>query len=110
VAPDDRSRGAELYQQICAACHMPDGNGVSSMQPALVGSAVVAGDPATLIRVILQGPAQVLPANRPKYAVQMPPFAAAFNDADIAETLTFIRRVFGKGASPITAEQVKAQR
>ena len=110
VAPDDRSRGAQLYQQICAACHMPDGNGVSGMQPPLLGSAVVAGDPATLIRVVLQGPGQVLPADRPKYANQMPPFASALNDADIAEILTFSRRVFGKGASSITAAQVAAQR
>jgi glucose/arabinose dehydrogenase/mono/diheme cytochrome c family protein len=110
VAPDDRSRGAELYQQICAACHMPDGNGVSGMQPPLVGSAVVAGDPVTLIRTVLHGPAQVLPANRPKYANQMPPFAAALNDLDTAEILTFARRVFGKGASPVTAAQVAAER
>jgi len=110
VPPDDRSRGAQLYQQICAACHMPDGNGVSGMQPPLVGSAVVAGDPATLIRVVLHGPAQVLPANRPKYANQMPPFAAALNDADTADILTFARRVFGEGAAAVTAAQVAAER
>jgi mono/diheme cytochrome c family protein len=106
----DKSRGSELYQQICAACHMPDGRGVPAMQAPLVGSAVVAGDPTRLIKVILNGPAQVLPADRPKYQVQMPPFAAAFSDADIAETLTFVRRAFGNGASPITAAQVKAAR
>jgi glucose/arabinose dehydrogenase/cytochrome c553 len=110
TAPDDKSRGAQLYQQICAACHMPDGNGVSGMQPPLVGSTIVSGDPTTLIRAVLHGPANALPANRPKYANQMPPFAAALNDADIAEILTFSRRVFGKGASPVTAAQVKAQR
>jgi mono/diheme cytochrome c family protein len=110
VAPDDPSRGAQLYQQICAACHMPDGNGVPGMQPSLAASSVVSGDPGTLIRAVLLGPAQVLPATRTKYAVQMPPFAAAMNDADLAETLTFVRRAFGKGASPITATQVAATR
>jgi glucose/arabinose dehydrogenase/cytochrome c553 len=110
AAADDRSRGAQLYQQTCAACHMPDGTGVSGMQAPLRGSAVVAGDPDRLIRVVLQGPAQVLPADRPKYAVQMPPFASALNDADIAEVLTFARRTFGNGAPAITAAQVAAQR
>jgi glucose/arabinose dehydrogenase len=110
AAPNDGSRGAQLYQQTCAACHMPDGSGVSGMQPPLVGSAVVAGDPLRLIRVLLEGPAQVLPADRPKYAVQMPPFASALNDADAAEVLSFARRAFGKGASAITAAQVAAQR
>jgi glucose/arabinose dehydrogenase/cytochrome c553 len=110
AAPDDRSRGAQLYQQICAACHMPDGNGVSGMQPPLVGSAVVAGDPATLIRTILNGPAQALPADRPKYSNQMPPFAATLNDGDTAEILTFVRAAFGKGASPVTPAQVAGER
>jgi len=103
---DDGSRGAKLYQQICAACHMPDGTGVSGMQPPLVGSSVVAGDPATLIRAVLRGPASVLPANRPKYANAMPPFAAAMNDADMADTLTFVRKAFGKGAPAVTARDV----
>jgi glucose/arabinose dehydrogenase len=106
----DGSRGAQLYQQICAACHMPDGKGVAGMQAPLVGSAVVSGDPATLIRVLLQGPAQVLPANRTKYQVQMPPFASAFSDVDLADTLTFVRKAFGNGASAITPAHVKAQR
>ncbi len=110
TATNDGSRGAQLYQQVCAACHMPDGTGVAGLQAPLAGSSVVAGDPATLIKVVLQGPAQVLPANRAKYAVQMPPFAAAFSDVDIADTLTFVRRAFGKGASAVTAAQVKAQR
>jgi glucose/arabinose dehydrogenase/mono/diheme cytochrome c family protein len=109
-APDDRSRGAQLYQQICAACHMPDGRGVPGMQPSLVTSAVVSGDATTLVRAVLHGPAQVLPADRVKYAVQMPPFAAAMNDADLAETLTFVRRAFGRNASPIAAAAVAAQR
>lgn len=110
VAANDSSRGAQLYQRTCAACHMPDGSGVSGMQPPLMGSAVVAGNPARLIRVVLHGPAQVLPADRPKYAVQMPPFAAVLNDAEVAEVVSFARRVFGKEAAPVTAAQVAAQR
>jgi glucose/arabinose dehydrogenase len=103
---DDGSRGAKLYQQICAACHMPDGTGVSGMQPPLAGSAVVAGDPAMLIRAVLHGPASVLPASRPKYTNLMPPFAAAMNDADLADTLTFVRKMFGNRASAITQGEV----
>jgi len=110
AAANDSSHGGQLYQQLCAVCHMPDGNGVSSMQPPLVGSAVISGDPSTLIRVVLSGPAQVLPADRAKYANQMPGFANALKDAEIADILTFTRRMFGKGASAITAAQVAAQR
>jgi hypothetical protein len=63
-----------------------------------------------LIKVVLNGPAQVLPADRPKYQVVMPPFAAAFSDQDIADTLTFVRRAFGNGAAAITTAHVKSQR
>jgi len=110
AAPDDKSRGAQLYQQICATCHMPDGNGVPDMQPPLAGSAVVMGDSGILIRTVLNGPAQTLPADRPKYSNLMPPFAATLNDADIAEILTYVRAVFGNRASPVTAAQVAAER
>ena len=110
AAPDDKSRGAQLYQQTCAACHMPDGSGVPGMHPSLAASSVVSGDPATLIRVVLHGPAKALPPNRPRYATVMPPFGTAFNDADIAETLTFVRRAFGKGAPAITPAQVTKER
>jgi glucose/arabinose dehydrogenase/cytochrome c5 len=108
-AANDGSRGAEMYGQVCVACHMPDGKGVPGMQAPLVGSAIVAGEPATLIRVMLKGPADVLPANRPKYGVVMPPFAT-YSDADLAAVLTYVRRTFGNNASAVTADHVKAQR
>ena len=41
---------------------------------------------------------------------EMPPFAAAMNDADLADTLTFVRKVFGKGASAVTASDIARQR
>ena len=105
----DSSRGAEIYQQVCVACHMPDGRGVPGMHAPLVGSPVVAGDAATMIKVLLKGPADVLPANRQKYGVVMPPFAT-YSDADLAAVATYVRSTFGKGASAVTADQVKAQR
>ncbi len=107
--PADDSRGAKVYAQACAACHMADGRGVPNMHPPLVGSAVVAGDPATLVRVLLKGPAAALPAGRPAYSNPMPPFAA-FSDDDLAAVLTYLRATFGKGASAITPASVAAQR
>lgn len=107
---DDRSPGRQLYLQSCSVCHMPDGNGVAGLQPPLTGSTVVAGDPATLIRVVLRGPGEVLPADRPKYSNQMPPFGVVLSDDNIATVLTHVRSQFGKGASDITAEQVRAER
>ena len=57
-----------------------------------------------VIRVVLRGPAAVLPAGKTS-ANQMPPFAY-LSDQDVAAALTYVRREFGKGAGPVTPAQV----
>ena len=99
----------KIFSLVCAACHMADGRGVPSMQPPLAGSAVVAGAPDRLINVLLRGPAAVLPADRAKYSSAMPPFNL-LSDADLAGVLSYVRTRFAPGLSPITPEQVAAQR
>ena len=79
------------------------------MQPALLGSAVVKGDPDQLIRVVLRGPAAVLPAGRPKYENIMPAFTI-LSDEQIAALLTHLRQTYGAGAGAITPAQVATQR
>jgi len=103
------SDGAKIYAQNCATCHMADGSGVPNLQPALAGSPVVAGDPARLIRVILLGPAKVLPADREPYSNTMPPFTQ-LADGEISALLAYIRHQFAANAPAITADQVAAQR
>jgi mono/diheme cytochrome c family protein len=102
-------RGRALYNQACASCHMPDGSGVAEQQPALAGSAVVAGPPARLIRLLLHGAADALPENRQKYWSQMPTFET-LTDVQIADVLTFVRTSFGNKASAVTAAQAAAER
>lgn len=102
-------RGKTTYDQICAACHMPDGSGAGQMQPALVGNAVLKGDVSLLINVVLRGPAAVLPPDRAKYNNIMPALSV-LTDQQIADVLSYTRQRFGEGASAITAEQVAAQR
>jgi mono/diheme cytochrome c family protein len=106
----EASQGAILYKQTCATCHMADGSGVPNLQPALDGgNRVVVGKPATLIALMLEGPAVALPADREKYANQMPSFEA-LTDEEIAAVLTYVRTSFGNKATPITAKQVTAAR
>ena len=101
--------GGKIYRQVCAACHMPDGGGVPNMQPALAGSAVVAGDSTRLIKVLLRGPAAVLPPDRPKFSNVMPPFAF-LNDDDLASIINYLRNNFAPGAGQVTSAQIAAQR
>ena len=104
-------QGEAIYKSTCATCHMADGSGVPNLQPSLVDSAVVRGDPARLLRVILHGPAAVLPANRPKYANIMPPNAALLDDRQAADVATYVRAAFaGETGGPVQPPQVRALR
>jgi len=102
--------GLATYTLFCSVCHMADGSGVAGLQPSLRQSAVVKGDTATLLRVILHGPAAVLPADRPKYSNLMPPYGAVLDDAQVAGLANYLRQAFGAAAPDATAERVKALR
>jgi glucose/arabinose dehydrogenase/cytochrome c553 len=101
--------GAKLYVQACATCHMVDGSGVPGLQPALKGSAIAAGDPSVLVRVILRGPKAALPGRPAAFANEMPAFDS-LSDDEIAAVASYVRRTFGGKAVSITAAQVAAQR
>jgi glucose/arabinose dehydrogenase/mono/diheme cytochrome c family protein len=107
---DANTPGGKIYAAVCSACHMPNGSGVPSMQPALTNNAVVGGDSKLLINVILKGPAAVLPPDREKFSNVMPPFGGVYSDADIASVINFVRANFAPSAGKVTAADVAAQR
>jgi mono/diheme cytochrome c family protein len=102
-------KGKALYDETCATCHMPAGTGVTGQQPALAnGNRVVAGDPARLIRLLLEG-AAALPTDRKRYPNEMPTFES-LTDGEIAAILTYVRGSFGNKARAVTPAQVAAVR
>ena len=107
LSPD--APGEKVYAAACATCHMVDGSGVANLQPALRDNPVVAGDPTQLIRIVLEGPAKVLPANRTHYSNTMPPMSQ-LKDDQIARVLTYIRQEYGGKASEIRPDQVATVR
>lgn len=113
ILSPEQAKNAAAYKLYCAACHMDDGSGVASLQPALAGSDVLAGDPAQLIRVVLRGPAAVLPADRPKFSNVMPAFEF-LSDNDLAALLTHARENFtplsATGQAAVTAAEISAVR
>jgi len=104
LASADGPDGAKIYTDTCVVCHQADGGGVPTAFPALKGQAVVAGDPDTVIKILLIGPVKVLPADGPKFSGQMPPLT--LSDAKIAAVVTFIRSKFGNGASAVDEDEV----
>ncbi len=113
ILSPEQAKNATAFKLYCAACHMDDGSGVSGMQPALRGSAITGGDATKLIRVVLNGPAAELPANREKYSNVMPAFNF-LSDADLAALLTHVRENFttlsATGNPVITPDEVIAAR
>lgn len=107
--PRARARGAEAFAQQCGVCHLADGSGSEGMVPALKGSPVVSGEPATFAKLLLHGPAAVLPPERMRYENDMPSFEA-LSDEELAALMTYVRQTFGKGGPPVTSTQVKALR
>ncbi len=99
VAGDDLvANGEKLYNNYCAACHQPTGAGMPAANfPALVGSAVVAGDPAVQINQILKG----------KNA--MPGFGY-LKDIEIASVISYTRNAWGNDSGVVQPADVAAQR
>jgi mono/diheme cytochrome c family protein len=88
---------------------MPNGGGVPSMQPALAGNPILAGDTDRLINILLKGPTAVLPPDREKFSNTMPPFNV-LGDADLASVINYLRANFAPAAPKVTPGQVAAQR
>ena len=109
-APDPFSLGREQYQANCAACHQPNGQGMSGQFPPLAGSDWVTGDPRVLSAIViggLQGPVKVAGAD---YNGMMPAWKTVLTDEKIAAILTFLRQSWGNHASAVAEGEVKAAR
>jgi mono/diheme cytochrome c family protein len=101
--------GEQLYRRHCLQCHQADGWGVPNMQPPIVGGTWVAGDARALALFVMTGGFDSAERKDSDVHNVMPPFRQLC-DADLAGILTYIRAKFGKGASPVSADDVAAAR
>lgn len=105
MAPGEpqQTRGAKLYETLCAQCHGEKGAGVAGAYPALAGSrAVTMAASANLVHIVLQGGFPPGTAGNPR-PFGMPPFATTFSNDDVAELLTYIRSAWGNRGGPVSA-------
>lgn len=104
-------RGENIYNELCFACHGPDGRGMPlagaaagvTMAPPLGGSKTVTGLSDQIIGVVLKGATG--PVNGKKYDAQMVPMESN-NDLWVAAVTSFVRNNFGNNASLITTNDV----
>lgn len=97
--------GKKLYVTHCSACHMPKGDGIPGLNPPLIETDWVKGDKDRIIGIVLNGLHEEIEVNGQKY--QGPMAALPYlKDQEVADILTYVRERFGKGASPVSPEEV----
>jgi mono/diheme cytochrome c family protein len=102
--------GRAIYQDLCSSCHAPDGKGIPNLFPNLSQVATVsANDPATVLRVILQG-AQSVATDREPTGPAMPAFGWQLGDEQVAAVATYIRNSWGGKAPAVSEEEVRKAR
>jgi len=102
LTPAEQARfeaGRTVYQNLCQACHQPNGRGMEKLAPSLIGSEfALASSPTIPIRIVLNG--------KEGTVALMPPLGGILSDEQVAAALTYIRREWGHTASPIDAAAV----
>jgi mono/diheme cytochrome c family protein len=93
--------GEKQYLSTCSGCHQTLGTGLPGVAKPLVGSSWVLGPPERVIRIVLHGK---------EGAMLMPPLGKSLSNDQIAAVLTYVRRAWGNGASPIDSAAVKEVR
>jgi mono/diheme cytochrome c family protein len=104
--PGAMRRGAEIYSDACASCHLDNGVGQSRLFPPLGKDAMLQQpDPTGLEHLILAGTRVGVSSSRPS-PLGMPSFAWKLTDQEIADVSTFIRNTWGNHAGPVPASDV----
>jgi mono/diheme cytochrome c family protein len=99
-------RGAAIYADVCAACHLQNGAGQSRLFPPLGYDAMLQqSDPTGLLHLLLGGGRVGTSAAAPT-PLAMPSFAWKLSDAEIADVATYIRNSWGNEAAPVAAAEV----
>jgi len=94
------AQGKQIYDQNCAACHMPDGKGNPQIgAKAIAGGEVPNGPLAAHIQLVLKGKGV------------MPAWGGRLSDADLAAVITYERNAFGNHTGTLVKpEDIKAAR
>jgi mono/diheme cytochrome c family protein len=111
-APDSgaMARGAEIYSDACASCHLENGVGQSRVFPPLGEDTMLQQpDPTGVEHLILAGTQIGVSASRPS-PLSMPSFAWKLTDQEIADVSTFIRNSWGNQAAAVSASSVSELR
>ncbi|MCB1874396.1 MAG: cytochrome c oxidase subunit II [Chromatiales bacterium] len=95
------TKGENVYNANCAACHQANGKGLPGVFPAIAGSAIATGPKAGHIDIAMNG----------KAGTAMSAFKDQLSDLDMAAVLTYQRNAFGNDTGDaIQPSEIKAVR
>lgn len=110
-------RGYKIFNTVCQTCHGKHGEGIASMAPPLNESNWVNGNKKAFISIVLYGltgPVEVHGKlyKAPEINGDMPGIGGSdeFNDADIAQLLTFLRSAWKNKADKVSAADIQQVR
>ena len=89
------TQGEQVYNTFCAACHMPNGQGVPPVFPALDGAAITTGPLDAHLEVVING--------QPGTAMQA--FGAQLDAAQLAAVVHYERHAWTNNTRDITQPQ-----
>ncbi len=102
---EDRIKlGRNIYTQSCAACHQPDGKGISGAFPPLANSDWLNKDAKRAIGVVKNGLSGPIVVNGSNYNSVMP--ALGLSDEEIANVLTYVYSTWGNSGKVVTPKDV----
>jgi len=84
-------RGKGVYENACASCHQPNGEGIPGAFPALKGSALAMGPMEGHLDIVVHG----------KAGTSMAAFGAQLSEVDMAAVITYERNAWGNNVGDI---------
>jgi mono/diheme cytochrome c family protein len=103
-------RGAAIYSDACASCHLENGVGQPRYFPPLGPNAMLQQtDPIGLEHLILAGGRIGISPSHPS-PLTMPSFAWKLDDQEVADVSTFIRNSWGNHAAAVSVSDVRKAR
>ena len=100
--------GQRVYDQNCAACHQPNGEGIAAAFPPLAKSDFLLEDKQRAIGVVLNGRQGEIKVNGKTYVGAMP--AVKLDDEATVNVINYILNSWGNKGGSVTIDDVKKVR